>query len=550
MGNAIPATKFDILSHLPPELVLEIISYLSVREVAKCTLVSRKWSHLIAYLTPFWSSAAAKFVGLSKNIISTSIGSFSSPKDYFILAVKHKNTVKSIKLTPTHIRHPIPKELLFTHCLEAKQGSIVQIQKISQTENRKQRCDLVVDKLTRANYSPDGTVSKNVAILTIKNLSHIVWAHVTDTHLYWVNTNGLWSGYDLNSKKTVFNWKNPLLKEGRGVTVGKCNSCSVVVISHWFPTALCSQDYYSTYALQILKLGDRPQSQQNLVQWKVVQKKHNHDFFAHHDSRYWLRQSFVLSNADENQDGVCHSHTLVLQGDCCTMVQALETSTKDLGEIEDNDMGVGFGKPYCINCDHHMLYDEETAVSIRSVSSAVTHSSDEELLGQVFNNRLYVWQLNKFKNQDSQLDRPRSDLKLRSNSSLVRNQTGTCSSIKLVALGHALSIVAYINSSYLMDYTLQIVHTHTGEVLSEFRRIEKFYNWSLCCQIDPFHKFYFMYRDDKWLNDIQCQVPQSPVTTVHNHHGKVHMEAIQLKKTVMQSWRKHWRCAVNYGLRE
>ena len=547
MGNALLATKFDILSHLPPELVLEIISYLSMREVAKCTLVSREWSHLIAHLTPLWSNAAATIVGISRNTALMSVGSFTSPKDYFIMAVKHKNTVKSTNLTPTHVRHTISKELRFTHCLDARQGSVVQIQKISQTDNRKHRFELAVDKLVRANHSPDGTVLQNVAILPIENLSHIVWAHTTDKHLYWVNTSGLWSGYDLNSKKTVFTWKNPLLKEGRGVTVVKCNCCSMVVVSHWFP--VCSQEYYSTYALQILRLGDG-QTQQNLVQWKVVQKKHNHEFFAHHDSRYWLRRSFVLSNAQKNQDGVCRSHTLVLQGDCCTMVQALETNTRDLWEIEENnsnDMGIEFGKPYCINCDHHMQYDEQTAVSIRSVISEVTHSSDEELLGQVFNNRLYVWQLNK---QKSPLDRPRSDLNLMSNSPLHRNQTGRCNSVKLIALGHVLSIVAYIDSSYLMDYTLQIVHTHTGEVLSEFRRIEKFYNWSLCCQIDPFHKFYFMYKDDKWLNDIQYQVPQTPITTVHNHHGKVHMEAIQLKRTVMQSWRKHWRCAVNYGLRE
>ena len=169
-------------------------------------------------------------------------------------------------------------------------------------------------------------------------------------------------------------------------------------------------------------------------------------------------------------------------------------------------------------------------------------SSDESLLGQVINTRLCVWS-NKPKHSKEKT------LELIGNPRLTQAYTHTSSSAKLVALGHILTVIAYMDSGHLLDYKLQILQTNTGNVLSEFRRIERFFNWSLCCQIDPLHRFYFMQDNEQWLNDVRAQAPPTLIT-VHNHHGRVHMEALHLRKTVEQTWRKYWRCAINYGLRE
>lgn len=543
MGNITGAPKFDIVSILPVELVLEIVSYLSLQEVARCTLVSRKWNQVIANLTPVWCCAASRTVGLSKTTFSTSVESFTSPKQFLVMAMRHTDGVKNIRLIPTHVYHSIPNEVQFTQCLEAKQTSVIHIRKLNQTDITQPRFELVVNKLTNTNKSQGQVVSQNIATLPIANRSRIVWAHVSDKDLYWVSTSGVWCRYDLSAKKTLVTMKTPLLKEGRGVTVAKCKTCSMVVASHWFST---TQDNHSAYAVQVQNISmDDRLTQGSLVQWKVVQKTHTHELFVNHDSRYWLREGFVVSNKLTKTHGVCHSHTLVLQADSCTMVQTLET----FANPEDNkSVKVEFGKPYCINCDHHLLPKKDIPNGVCSISSEVTLSSDETLLGQVLANRLHVWQLKNLKEKDSLLES--LDLKLMSNSVIFQNQTGVCNSVRLVALGHVLSIIAYTDTSYLMVYTLKIVQTHTGVVLSEFRRIEKFYDWSFCCQIDPFHKFYFMCGDDQWLNDIQSRVPESLVTTIHNHYGKIHIETLQLKETAIQSWRKHWRCAINYGLRE
>ena len=534
MGNS-PA-KFDILSHLPPELVLVIISYLQLKDVARCLLVCRQWNKVISNLGPYWRNAAVRVIGFSRDAIGRCSESFVTPKDFYVAATKHKSVVKALKLKSSQIELPTEAaQSLFTHCLFVKDGMLVRTQKTeAQNQNQKYQCALSVETVDSTYRS-----SRRVCSLPLHpNDRAIVWAFVSRDVLFWVTRNGSWNGYDLRADTELFHWSGHLLKDGQGVTISCCEKCFLVVGTHWHPTPPNQSSHHSTCSMQVVKMcvgnsgtsGRVTPAVKEVLPWEILRTNHSHSVYVNHDSRYWIRELLVLPQSDQKDEGgICRSHNIIMQCDCCTVMQSFAMPEKELS------------RPICLNCQFNLQSspaNDTTKPSVRNLSSEVCLSSDAQLLGMVFNNKLHVW-----KCRESEASK---FTELLSDSVLTRNQTGTCNRVKLVALGHIFSIVGYLDDTYMMDYKLHVISTQTGEILSEYRRIEKFYDWNLCCQVDPLHKFHFVCEgSDDWLNDIQSNIPAAPVVTVHNHHGRINMEAVALNRTSAQSWRQHWRCALN-----
>lgn len=530
MGGINSKQKLDIVAHLPPELVLEIVSYLPLGEVAKCSLVSKHWNLIISHLTLYWITAASKIIGFLKYPRTIPVH-WSSPKQFFIAVTNRKAEVQSLRLIPSHIRHSVPQELAFTQCLDAGQHCITRVQTLTEKDDH-HTYELVVDQLVGIPHIPDGICSQTIACLPLDRDTPVLWACIDDGLLHWVTTTGQWSCYDLVTKNTIFDCQVPLLKEDHRIVVTKCKDCSMVILSFWFPSHN-SVPRETVYIFQAVRLGDRQSIPVQLGPVKKVQRKHCHNVFIEVDSRYWIRSSHLVSTSADKDGRACHSHSLAFQCDSSVMVHLVHTDW----EKKDTPI-IHVSKPSCIYCDYQLGHDSQDFI-LRSIDSEVVVSSDGSLLGQVFNNRLHVWHISKS-----------NKFEMVSNSSLCENHTSSCDSVKLVAIGHAFSIAAYMSKGYLLDYKLQVLQTNTGQVLSEFRRAERFFNWSLCCQLDPLHKFYFLHDEDDWLNDACADIPATPVTTVHNHHGRMHMEALQLRQTSEQTWSKNWTCAINYGLKE
>ena len=577
MGNS--SAKFDIISNLPRELVAIIICQLSQRDVANCLLVSHSWNDIIRYLAPYWWSAIERHVGLSREAIVRSAASFSTPKALFITAKKYKAQVGSNKLRSSPVDYFPAVDLQFTLCWEAKEMMIVRSQKLKENSvdsmlNQNCQYGMLVERVNQLT-SDCGTELEiePIATFPLINDTSVAWAHVAGDIVYWVTRRGMWRGVNYKSQEEIFSWKNNLLNNGCGVTITCCKDCSMLVASQWMPLGIEGADTLSinksAYALQVVSLGSaRGEKEENeekergegkpreLVGWKMFQSNHNHPLFLHHDSRYWIRETLITSKSHGRQmvGTLCHKHTLVVQSDHCTVIHTIETEDTN-NSAQDTHIKIGAGK--CINCTYKLKYSDENGradkhySTTRHISSAVNISSDESLLGMVFKNELYVWKfLPDSATYNTENTAPATtDLELTSRATLKsRGESsggggGTNNSITLVALGHNLSIIAYHNDTYVMDYRVNVVMTHTGEVLMEFRRIERFYDWTLCCQVDPLHKFYFMMLDEEWLNTIQSNntIPSTPIVTLHNHHGRLHTEAIQCYKPG-QTWKKHGKC--------
>ena len=533
MGNA-NSSKYNILSNLPPELVLLIVSYLHINDVARCLLVCLRWHEVISNLSPFWINAAVKVIGLTRNAaircaLSTT---FTSPRYFYIAAKKHKMKVKSSRFKYSMVDFQCSEQLLFTNCLNIRGNVLVRTRKVK--DGDKQKMELVVEKLQEKR----GHVKSVNSICTFPICRDpnqgqwspgIVWAHVDDDCLLWVTTDGVWNGHDLKADLRLFSWKDHLLRDGHGVNISCCDKCFLTVAAYWSPVSPSEKSHISTCSLQLVKLGskDEESTLKPILFWKSFRAEHNHSVFVDHDSRYWIRKGFVLSESRTKCDGVCESHKIILQCDCCTTIQRLQ-----MPEVTLTD-------PKCIHCHYALEYGEN-----RRQSSEIALSSDIQLMGMVSNRRLRVWELKEFSKE--------IPTQMISSGALTCLQT--CSSVKLVALGHIYSVIACLTGAHLMDYKLNVVLTQTGETLIEYRRIEKFYNWSFCCQIDPLHRFEFLHdQDSEWLDDIQHSIPITPFSTLHNHHGRIHLESVSLscsnKPNLFQSWRRHWRCAINHAYR-
>ena len=450
--------------------------------------------------------------------------------------------------------------------------TIVRSQKLKNDDDGNINCngyELLLERVASLNFQNSGTdlEVEPVGTYSLVNDSSVAWAHAVGDRLYWVTRDGSWRGINVKTRKELFSWKNNLLNNGCGVTFACCKECSMLVASQWMPLAGEDNTNQSAYAVQVVSLGreDGEGTPRELIGWKMFQSNHNHSLFLHHDSRYWIRETIVTSSSKSNVSGHCQQHTLVLQSDQCTVTHTIEilegnklvANAWSKGESQDlnlktNQLQVNIGAGQCINCEYDMKYSDESVEKhhTRNVSSGVNISSDKSLLGMVFKSELHVWKFlphrDKHGHRGSMCSKNNS-LELVSKATLKPKSESsvgsTSNSIKLVALGHNLSIIAYHHDTYVMDYQLNVVMTHSGEVVMEFRRIERFYDWSLCCQVDPLHKFYFMTLDEEWLNKVQANniVPLTPIVTVHNHHGRMHIEAIQCYRP-HQSWRKHWRC--------
>ncbi len=233
MGNS--SVKVDIISTLPPELVLIIISHLILSDVTSCLLVCRKWYTVIANLGPYWQNIASNILGLHSDVVLKYAPFYATRRDFYMAANRHRTTVKSSKLSCETI--PLDQRTLegevYTHCLYTSGNMVVRTQRIYGEGNV-----LLLERLQNSSLLSHGDAPCNlepVHSFLLHPISKLAWAYTNGKYLFWVTRSGLWHGYDLKEDLKVFCWKKRLLREGHGVTTTCCNECFLVVSAYWTP---------------------------------------------------------------------------------------------------------------------------------------------------------------------------------------------------------------------------------------------------------------------------------------------------------------------------
>ena len=523
MGNS--AGKFDIVSSLPPELILIILSLLRVKHVLRCLLVCRVWYQIITHLDPYWKERAVRSLGLSWEAAQLALRSFPNSRLFYVATRKHMARVEKSRFEYTKVESPELDAFPFVHCLQARGGFLVHTVRAGDEIDLEQ--GIVVQKVL---WNGPSIVVEKLYYISLGQYSNVAWAHADSHNLLWVMRDGVWGGYSTDQQGDLlsFHTVHPLINDGQGVKISCCAKCHLMVAAYW-GRSLAAEE--TTCTVQMVKLsscasGNVCGGYREVAKLQTLKVRHNHQVFINRDSRYWLREVVVLSGSDEMVEGVCTSHSLILQCDCCTILQTFRFPEPVLSHTR------------CIHCDHGFKY-RETKTNVKNVSSQLCLSSDGKLLGMVFDNTLVVCRVPVGTERHT---------KLLSKARLSHRPAQTSGDVQVAAVGHICSLIHYQSETYPMDYRLHIVSNQTGHTLTELRRAEKFYSWKVCCN-DPLHRLHLMGHEEDWLSDVQSSVPHTPMVTVHNHHGRVHIESIRTSKSVSQSWRKHWRCAINFTFR-
>lgn len=117
--------KLDVLTSLPPELMLKVLGYLRAKDISRCLSVSKRWYVLIGNFDPIWRRIYIREFGLSSAILQDLIPRFSSAKDLYLI-VRSNNLPTAMSM----IGHALLcKEYHGSHCEHSKETVTSLIQK-------------------------------------------------------------------------------------------------------------------------------------------------------------------------------------------------------------------------------------------------------------------------------------------------------------------------------------------------------------------------------------------------------------------------------------
>ena len=526
MGNA--HSKFDIMSNLPPEIVLQILGFLDETSVQRCLLVCRTWQQVIAHLDPYWNDRAVAALGLTRETVRLYRPRFPTARLFYMAARRRTLMIQRNNYNFINVDY----ESVFggstvIQCLQTKGGLVVHTVRTNEDmwgvdDSYYSQTKIMVHKIE------SGLVSELYCVPVGPWSVDLVWAYATASHLYWVSQCGAWRSYLVDQEGTVeldFQWRQPLVNDGEGVSMSCCNKCQLVAAVHWGQTRQ-EQTSCTLQLTQLQDFTDRNNVEHTPPSTAHIALRHRHNVYINHDPRQWLREVLVLPTSKETVEGRCLSHKLVLQCDCCAVM------------VTFHYPGPVFTSQCCIHCSSNLTYSHpDILTAIRETSSEVCLSADQSLLGMVFDNSIVVHQISDLESTPN----------LFSRAPLHQRPAVLCNGVKTVAVGKIYSLVCYENKVCLMDYQVHIVLNQTGQTLSKLVRTENLRRQHID---DPLHRLYLLAQDEEWLNDLHSDLPLVPMIAIHNTHGCMIVESTGAKRTRSpHQWRQHWTRAINYTFR-
>ena len=322
MGNSAGKVKFDIVSRLSPELIFVIVGFLKPKHILQCLLVCQTWHQVITHLDPYWKERAVVKAGLTWEAARLSLHSFPSSRLFYVAARRYMTRLRKSRFQYARIG-ALEMEIenfqfVRIRCLQARAGILVHMVRTDREDRDGTELGVVVQRM-----SHDGprVVVTDLYSVSLGQYSSLAWAYADSHSLLWVARAGMWGGYWVGEKgqdSVSFCTLHPLINDGQVVKLGCCTKCQLVVAAYWSQSLAAME---TVCMLQAVKLSGG--CCREVMKPKALKMSHSHGVFIHRDSRVWLRETLVLSASEEKDDGVCRSHRLVLQCDCCTVLHAL-----------------------------------------------------------------------------------------------------------------------------------------------------------------------------------------------------------------------------------
>lgn len=340
-------SEIDIISMLPPEVVLNVTRYLGIRDIFTCCLVCSYWHELFtsAEMLPLWRRLN-RSAGFPDNYLrSTGI------PDHRLLhkIQKHRRTVSELKPAIRMMTGIHPFEST-TKCEYAGKGFFVKTIDYSSLEN----VETVIGELC----PEEKTIKKRDTM--IGDHGPVTFATVIADDVVWQTRDRYWFKYDINKRTfhTIFTTEGG---RAMGDTIGYCRHCMFIVLGG---TENCMHGYSWHFRfLKVEKDGDCRNPQQQWIKSPIPPGITQ--FIPRPVTAYLVPE-------DEH----CTSHRMIVQGGtggCIFRVTHKISSSSEEG-IKLSSKPIGIMNPF---------YDSDIAVMVVNTTSRMMLSHDQKLIGMV-----------------------------------------------------------------------------------------------------------------------------------------------------------------------
>lgn len=347
MAEDMEPEELDIISRLPPEVVLNVTRSLTLRDVLNCCQVCSYWHDLFtsAEMAPFWRRIN-RAAGFGDNYFR-----YKGIPDHRLLHEidKHRRMVSALK--PEMIkftgRHPFESA---TKCEYAGKGFFVKTIDYSSLES----VETVIGELC-----PEERTIKKLDVM-VGDHGPVTFATVIGDNIVWQTSDRYWFKYDINTSTfhTMFTTDG---SQKMGDTIGYCRHCMFIVLGG---TENCMHGFSWHFTFLKVDNGrDCRNPHKQLIKFPIP-----------HGITQFIPSPVTAHLIPEDEH--CTSHRMIVQGGtggCVFKVTHELTSSSEDG-IKLSPKPIGTMNPF---------YDSDIAVMVVKTTSRMTLSHDQKLIGMV-----------------------------------------------------------------------------------------------------------------------------------------------------------------------
>ena len=470
----------DFFSLLPAELVLRVCLFLSPSDVTRCLLVCEAWCRRLSHLEPYWRAACTS-AGLSGYMVRKFGPLYETSRELFLATKNYLRSVGAPPPTTVSMIKGYPFDVRYSHQY-ARQGCIIG------TIYRDFRPrEMVVERVRGGRLTRTHTLR---LAFNSRSEHRLVWGSLLEGGVYMCATaSGRWSLYDLSSLGSLspsLTWAGDPLYD-TDLRLSACKRCGLIAMAKLI--SFHTVDEQSFWDVRFLRLGLGLSPPSHVLRFRLFHKNTN---IIGRRVPHGKRWAWLLSKAPPPSPGeACSTHLLLLQW--ANSITSHTLTTTEAGYTQTPHLTYLTPSPSSLDS---ALYDSG------GLNTEFVLSHDSQLVGVVFQARLYVWEV--------WSGRKYSHVALP-----VRQQF---EQLRLLAVGHLLSVVGLQYSTELL-----LVLSLTGQVV-----------WR-CCQfaqqysrIVPPYTELLCLSEEEWLSDLSTAAPTHRRTLTFWNKTNRSLEAVLL----------------------
>ena len=504
--KGINSVKVDYVALLPPEIVIQILLCLTVKDVLSSMKVCKQWYEKIKDLTGYWKKAMS-ILGVSAYIFEQNKDSFPNYFSFVLRVWKNRRYIMESRPEVIYASTRYPNDTYF-HCNYSRFGVVAGT--LYQ--------DFLPEAITVHKIKPGTQVLRKTNQfdpISYGPVGRIRWLHVYCEYLLFVSASGRWQGYHLATNKKLLDWNGPELFD-QDLILSCCESCFLVVIVKLISKRKPKESYWE---VQVLRLG-RGNSAPSISYHRLDTPY----YISPTPSNQGCKYSALISQTNiTDGDSFCCTHKFLVQwGDTIVVYEMNETY-----QIDYNPLAVlQSNKEY----DIAVIY---TLVTEKYHNTPFVISADNQLFGYIFSDTLHIWNIGTLI-KEACVHLPRSD---------TNNQ------IWLLAIGHVYSLIGYGS----IEGRLKVICTYTGQCIFSTHGFSSVFHSNQTIGTPPPYFYFLGPVDEHWLNNVDALPhPLMPIllywqkrehcvcgiTFKHEEKEEVKLANIAERETTWKIWKK------------